>query len=134
MNPLEGFKLVDSKTLPHISSHCNNLIVGSMNNQIETFHGKEMLRRVRLFEGTRIKISHRTTDLGFLKKCCDNKVVPCFSKVNHHLETKHQHAFIELSLSMLKYCNFEEYSICTFCGPRWSYRENQLYFFILRCF
>ena len=22
---------------------------------------------------------------------------------------------------VLKYCNFEEYSICIFCGPRWSY-------------
>ena len=24
---------------------------------------------------------------------------------------------------MLKYCNFKEYSICIFCGPRWSYWE-----------
>ena len=29
---------------------------------------------------------------------------------------------------VLKYCNFEEYSICIFCGPRWSYRENHLYY------
>ena len=28
---------------------------------------------------------------------------------------------------VLKYCNFEEYSICIFCGPRWSYQENHLY-------
>ena len=35
---------------------------------------------------------------------------------------------------LLKYCNFKEYSICIFCGPRWSYRENHLYYLVPRCF
>ena len=31
---------------------------------------------------------------------------------------------------VLKYCNFEEYPICIFCGPRWSYWENHLYYLV----
>ena len=33
---------------------------------------------------------------------------------------------------VLKYCNFEEYSLCIFCGPRWSNWENHLYYIVPR--
>ena len=47
--------------------------------------------------------------------------------------------FLSLSMapcpnfSLLKYCNFEEYSLCIFFGPRWSNRENHLYYIVPRC-
>ena len=67
-----------------------------MNIVIATLHGREMLLRICLFEGTRMKISHRTTDLGLMKKCHDNKVVPCFAKINHHMQNKHHQAFNDM--------------------------------------
>ena len=72
-----------------------------MNNQIKALHGRYMLRRIWLFECTRIKNAHRTTYLNFLKKCRNYQIVPCFAKFNHHLKKKHENIFTTLNMSIV---------------------------------
>ena len=59
-----------------------------MNTEITTLHGRDMLRRIKLFETTRINIVHHVVDLAFLKRCRDNQITPSFATINHRLRSR----------------------------------------------
>ena len=98
-----GSEIVEKPKLPpQISSFSKKYNCGIMNKQIVTLHGRDTLQMIQLFQSLWIKIAHKSTDLTFLKKCRDNKIIPWFINIKHHLKTKHPHTFSELSLSIVR--------------------------------
>ena len=59
-----------------------------MNIENVALHGRDMLRRIKLFETTRIKIVHHVVDLAFLKRCKDTQIAPSFAIINHRLQNR----------------------------------------------
>ena len=72
-------------------------------SQVQTLHGRDRLKDVRLLETTRVKIAKRTTDLEFLKNCRDNQLVPQFAVIKHRLRNpRNEGLFKSMSLSLVK--------------------------------
>ena len=54
----------------------NNSLHMAIFSQVQTLHGRDSLKDVRLLENTRVKITKRTAGLEFLNNCRDNQLVP----------------------------------------------------------
>ena len=67
------------------SSNSKNQSCETMNKEIVTLHDRDTLEMIRLFEKSLKKIAHTSADLNFLKKCRDNRIIPLFTNMKHHL-------------------------------------------------